>query len=251
MNFKQRLREDGSVFGIFSKTNDPFFVEVMGRVGFDFVILDNEHGPNSPRDLYPLLLASEATGMYPIVRVGKLSDIEIQRVMDLGVAGVQIPQIQCREDAENVRLFTKYHPSGMRGVCRFVRAAQFSLKDRNEYFRDQNELTNVIHIEGMEGIGNLDEIIEVADIDIIFVGPYDLSQSLGIPGQIDHPKLWKEVEVLVEKCSKKEKYIGTFTDTFEAAQRFKNMGVKYISYQTDVGIFADSCKDVLGRLRQL
>ena len=251
MNFKQYLKEKDSVFGIFTKTNDPFFVEIMGKAGFDFVILDNEHGPNSPRDLYPLLLASEATGMYAVVRVGKLSDIEIQRVMDMGVAGVQIPQIQCRKDAENVRLYTKYHPRGMRGMCRFVRAAEFSLKGSNDYFSEQNELTNVIHIEGMEGIRNLDEIIKVPDIDIIFVGPYDLSQSLGIPGQVDHPKLLKEVEGLVEKCKKKEKYIGTFTDTFEAASRFKKMGVKYISYQTDVGIFADSCKEILENLRQI
>ena len=91
MNFKQYFKEKDSVFGIFTKTNDPFFVEIMGRAGFDFVILDNEHGPNSLRQMYPLLLASEATGMYPVVRVGKLSDIEIQRVMDMGVAGVQIP----------------------------------------------------------------------------------------------------------------------------------------------------------------
>jgi len=189
--------------------------------------------------------------MYPIVRVGKLNDIEIQRIMDLGVSGVQIPQIQCRKDAESMRWYTKYHPKGMRGVCRFVRAAQFSLKDRNDYFNEQNELTNVIQIEGMQGICNLEEIIEVPDIDIIFVGPYDLSQSLSIPGQVDHPKLLKEVEALVEKCKKKEKYIGTFTDTFEAARHFSKMGVKYISYQTNVGIFADSCKEILGHLRRL
>ena len=89
------------------------------------------------------------------------------------------------------------------------------------------------------------------DIDVIFVGPYDLSQSLGIPGQVDNPKLLKEVEVLVEKCKKKGKYIGTFTDILEATARFKKMGVKYISYQTDVGIFADSCKEILESLHQL
>ena len=92
--FKEYLNEKDTVYGVFAKTNDPFFIKVMGKAGFDFVILDNEHGPNAVRETYPLILASEASGMYPIVRVGKLEDITIQRIMDLGVAGVQIPQIQ-------------------------------------------------------------------------------------------------------------------------------------------------------------
>ena len=130
MNFNEYLETKDAVYGVFTKTNDPFFIEILGRAGFDFVILDSEHGPNDPRALYPLIMAASLNEMYPIVRVPKLTDIDIQRVMDLGVAGVQIPQIQCKEDALQVRQFTRFYPKGLRGVCRFVRPADFSLKDK-------------------------------------------------------------------------------------------------------------------------
>jgi 4-hydroxy-2-oxoheptanedioate aldolase len=249
LGFRRFLDENDVVYGVFSKTCDPFFVEAIGRAGFDFVILDNEHGPNAPRDLYPLIIAAALNDLYPIVRVGKLDALEIQRVMDLGVSGIQIPQIQSREDADMVRRFTRFHPRGERGVCRFVRAADFSIKAKENYFEEQNSITNIIHIEGMEGVRHFDEIIEVEDIDVVFIGPYDLSQSLGVTGQIEHPRVLKEIENLISRCRTTGKYIGIFTESIDGARRYKEMGVKYISFSVDIGIFAESCTRIIGELR--
>ncbi len=249
-NFKEYLEAKDAVFGVFTKTNDPFFIEILGRAGFDFVILDSEHGPNDLRALYPLIMAARLNNMYPVVRVPKLTDIDIQRVMDLGVSGVQIPQIQCKEDALNVKRYTRFHPKGLRGLCRFVRPADFSLKDKNEYFAEQNDVTTIIHIEGVEGINNLDEIIQVEDIDIIFIGPYDLSQSMGIPGEVEHPKLLVEIEKIVEKCKTYKKHIGIFTENVPLALKYKALGIKYISYSVDVGIFAEACSSIVKQLNE-
>ena len=196
-------------------------------------------------------MAAWLSGVYPIVRVGKLSDIEIQRVLDLGVAGVQIPQVQSHTHAEDVRRFTKFHPNGARGVCRYVRPADFSLMDKTAYFAAQNQLTTVIHIEGSEGINNFDQIIQVPDIDVVFIGPYDLSQSLGLPGQVDHPAVLAEIEALVGKCRLHDKAVGIFTDSPTASARYKRMGVKYIACAVDVGIFAQACADTVKQLRHL
>ncbi len=251
-SFKNFLNEKDTVYGIFAKTNDPFFIKVMGDAGFDYVILDNEHGPNGIRETFPLVQTAWRTGMYPVVRVGKLMDIEIQRTLDLGVAGVQIPQIQCREDAEKVRRFSKFHPKGRRGVCAFVMAANGGLMDKNEYFQSQNEdVAVIIHIEGVEGIERFDEIIDVEDIDVIFVGPYDLSQSLGIPGQVDDPRLVGEISKLVDKCREKKKNMGIYVDNIETAKRYKDLGVKYISISVDVNIFARAVKGIHDDLRAL
>jgi 4-hydroxy-2-oxoheptanedioate aldolase len=225
-------------------------VEATGRAGWDFVILDNEHGPNSPRELYPLLMASSLSGLYPIVRVGKLDALEIQRVLDLGVAGVQIPQIQCRQDAEKVAQYTRFYPKGKRGVCRFVRAADFSLKEKESYFRDQNEVVTIIHIEGMEGVDNFEDIVEVEEIDIVFIGPYDLSQSLGVTGQVDHPKVMEEIKNLIRRCKEKKKHIGIFTESTEGARAYRELGVKYISFSADVGIFAGACQRIINELQR-
>jgi len=251
-SFREFLDEKETVYGVFAKTNDPFFIKVIGRAGFDYVILDNEHGPNGIRETFPLVMTAWQTGMYPIVRVGKLQDIEIQRTLDLGVAGVQIPQIQCREDAESARRFSKFYPKGKRGVCAYVMAADGGLMDKNDYFRSQNEdVAVIIHIEGVEGIERFDEIIQVEDIDVIFVGPYDLSQSLGIPGQVDNPILTDEIAKLVDKCKAKNKNMGIYVDNVQTAQRYKDLGIKYISISVDVNIFARAVKELADDLRAL
>jgi 4-hydroxy-2-oxoheptanedioate aldolase len=171
--------------------------------------------------------------------------------MDLGVAGIQIPQIQSREDAEKVREYTRFYPTGQRGVCRFVRAADFSLKDKEAYFKEQNLISNIIHIEGMEGVRNFDQIIEVEGIDVVFIGPYDLSQSLGLTGQVEHPEVLQEIEKLIARCREQGKHIGIFTETVAGAARYKELGVKYISYSVDVGIFASACSEIAEKLQNL
>jgi 4-hydroxy-2-oxoheptanedioate aldolase len=183
--------------------------------------------------------------VYPIVRVPKLTEIDIQRVLDLGVAGVQIPQIQCKADAEKVKEYCRFYPKGMRGLCRYVRPADYSLKDKGTYLKEQNEVTTIIHIEGVKGLNNLDEILEVDELDVIFIGPYDLSQSLGIPAQVSHPRLLTEIEKIVKKCSERGKMVGIFTDDLPTALKYKAMGIKYISYSVDVGIFSVACKEAV------
>lgn len=249
MNFNDCLRDNETVFGTFAKTSDPLLIQALGLAGFNFVILDNEHGPNSTRDLLPLILAAENAGLYPIVRVSRLDALEIQRTLDLGVAGIQVPQVNTREDAMNVVRYSKFHPLGARGMCTFVRPGGFSLKDKHDYFREQNQLTTVIHIEGLEGLNNLESILEVDGIDVIFIGPNDLSQSMGIPGQVDHPDLVSAIGGLVDQCRQRNKHIGIFADTLEKARQYREMGIKYIGYSVDVGIFARACSEITSGLR--
>ena len=239
------------LFGPFMKTADPFFSEAAARAGFDFMIFDAEHGPNSPREMIPLILTAESHGCIPVVRVGSLSQIEIQRTLDMGVGGVQIPQIETREDAEKAVLFSKFHPQGMRGVCRYVRAADYSLKDKSEYFAQQNrDVAVIIHIEGERAVSNIDAIISVSGIDVIFIGPYDLSQSLGVPGEISHPRVTEAIEVIAQKCRVAGKCAGIFADSADTAKRYAEMGIGYVATSVDVGIFTSGCcallKDIKG-----
>jgi 4-hydroxy-2-oxoheptanedioate aldolase len=247
----ERLSKENPSYGVFAKTNDPFFIEILGKAGFDFVILDSEHGPNSPREMYPLILASRASGLFPIVRVGTLSETDIARALDLGVAGVQVPQLSTAEQAQNAAQWSRFSPRGSRGVCRFVRAADFSLQARAEYFKRANEVTVIGMVEGAEGIRNLDEILEVEGIDVLFVGPYDLSQALGVIGEVEHPLVLKEIEAIVAKCKARNRTVGSFVDNIATAKRYKELGVKYLAYSVDVGIFASACKDLINELRVL
>jgi 4-hydroxy-2-oxoheptanedioate aldolase len=246
-----RLSIAGPVYGVFAKTNDPFFIEILGKAGFEFVILDGEHGPNSPRDMYPLVLASWASGLLPIVRVSTLSETNIARALDLGIAGVQVPQLGTAEQARQAAEWSRFAPKGSRGVCRFVRAADFSLRPSDEYFALANEISVIGMVEGVAGVRNLDEILEVDGIDVLFIGPYDLSHALGVIGDVENPLVLKEIEVIVAKCNARNRTVGTFVDNLASAKRYKELGVKYLAYSVDVGIFADACQEISTELRAL
>ena len=246
--FKEKLHSEG-VIGIFSKTSDPGIIESMGYAGADYVILDLEHGPNSVQSVQNLIRAAQISGILPIVRVKESCASVMSEVLDIGAGGIQVPQITTKEEALAVMERTKFSPLGSRGVCRFVRAANYSSKDRFEYFDQANKTLTIMQIEGCEGIGNIDEILSVEGIDVIFIGPYDLSQSLGVPGQIDNPMVKEKMMEIIEKCSKKGITVGTFTDTYENAVKWKKAGVKYISYSVDMGIFTDAVKDIVSTIK--
>ena len=245
---RERLAGEEPLCGVFSKTSDPFFIEILGQSGFDFVILDREHGPNSVRELYPLVMAAWLNDLYPVVRVGSLEESEVQRVLDLGVAGIQVPHIESEADADRARRYIRFHPQGSRGVCRFVRAAEFSVMDRAAYFAAQNEVASILMIEGSSGVANAEAICQSPGHDVVFVGPYDLSQSLGIPGQISDSRVTSLVESIVATCRANGRHAGVFVDTIAAARKYRALGVKYIAYSVDVGIFANACLELRAAL---
>ncbi len=247
-NFKENLNKDG-VVGIFSKTCDPGFIETLGFAGADYVILDLEHGPNSVQSVQNLIRGAQIAGIMPIVRVKENCESVMSEVLDIGAGGIQVPQITTKEDAQKVMDKAKFSPLGERGVCRFVRAANYSAKNCFEYFKEENEKVIVLQIEGQEGIDNIDDILTVDGIDVLFIGPYDLSQSLGVPGEIDNPIVEEKMIEIIEKCNEKNITVGTFVDTKENALKWKKTGVKYISYSVDMGIFHDAVTDIVKTIK--
>ena len=238
----------GVVLGPFSKSTDPAFVEIMGRSGFDFVVLDLEHGPNTVLSLQNLIRAAEVSGLLPIVRVKEDIPSLIGEVLDVGAGGIQVPKITCRRDVEEVVRVARFAPRGMRGVCRFVRAAGYSATDRYEYFAQANDTVLILQLEGMDAVKNVDEILSVPGVDIIFIGPYDLSQSLGIPGEVDNPRVVEAMRTIVERCVRSRVTVGTFVDTIESARKWREAGVRYLCYSVDVGLFTEKCRDVVQSL---
>jgi 4-hydroxy-2-oxoheptanedioate aldolase len=245
----RKLISERSVVGTFSKSQDPAFIEIIGHAGFDFVVLDLEHGPNSVLSLQNLIRAAEVTGLFPIVRVKEDTPSLISEVLDVGAAGIQVPKISSRKEAEEVLQAARFDPLGMRGVCRFVRAADYSSLDRYEYFARANTTMIVMQLEGLSAVENLQEILSVPGWDIAFIGPYDLSQSLGITGQVDDPRVTQMMKTIVDECVKRNVVVGTFVDTIEEARKWSAAGVKYLCYSVDVGLFTEKCHEVVRSLR--
>ena len=247
--FKSKLRES-YVVGPFSKTSDPAFIEIMGYAGWDFVIIDLEHGPNSVETVQNLIRAAQIANIFPIVRVKENTPPVIKEVLDIGAGGIHVPQIINVDAAKEVMELAKFAPQGMRGVDRFSRAADYSAMDKFKYFKEANEAVIILGLEGKEAIEKVDDIISVEGIDVIFAGPYDISQSLGITGQFDHPRVAEKVAEIVHKCAPKGIAVGNFVETIESAKKWIDLGVKYISYSVDVGIFHDACQEIIQGIKK-
>ena len=197
-----------------------------------------------------MVRAAKLTGMSAVIRVLDNDPVMISRALDIGADAVQVPQISTKEDAEQVVRAAKFSPLGERGVCRYVRAAEYTNIDKYAYFDKANKDTLVIiQVEGEEGVKNIEDILSVDGIDVIFLGPYDLSQSLGVPGQVDHPKVTEMMEEVIAAARERGKAVGTFVDTIEAGSKWIELGVQYISYSVDVGIIMEKCKDTVEKLR--
>jgi len=239
-HLKEALQDGKVVFGPFLKFTDPAIVEIIGFAGFDFAIIDAEHGPISMENAQNMIRAAESVNLTPIIRVGNNDEALILRAMDIGAQGIEIPQINSKADAVRAVKSVKYSPQGERGVCRYVRAAKYS---------SNKETMIIAHIEGVEGIKNLDEILLVPGIDVVFIGPYDLSQSLGVPGEVNHPLVKEKMKEVVLKCKKNKVAIGTFADDIKTAKSWVSLGVQYMAFSVDVGILYEVSRGIVRQLK--
>ena len=152
LKFREKIKNNEFVYGIFTKSQDPMFVEIQGISEYDFVILDSEHGPYSVSQQQNNIRAALLRGLLPIVRVSELSENMIGKALDIGALGVQVPQIENAKQAKKAVKYARFYPYGERGVCRFVSAADYSAKDRNEYFKSSKDLLVILQLEGVQAI---------------------------------------------------------------------------------------------------
>lgn len=251
-NKKNEWLKKKSLIGPFIRIPRPEIVEILAIAGFDFAVVDLEHGSIMPNEVYPMILAAERHGMRLIARVPGLQENYIKWLLDLGIGGLQIPHIKTADDAKKAIEFSKFHPTGSRGLCRFVRAAEFSNINKEQYIAETNQKNIIIlQIEGKEGVDNIEEIAKVPGIDILFIGPYDLSQSLGVTGQIWHKEVINRIEHVLDVCNKKKLATGVFTDTLEGISKWHAKGIKYLNYRIEVELLLSYAKTQLSEIRQI
>jgi 4-hydroxy-2-oxoheptanedioate aldolase len=249
-NIRAALKQGQVVLGSFFRLPSPDLAEVFGEAGFDFVIIDQEHGAVSVEATANLVRACDLVGMAAIVRIPDSLPWLIQHALDVGALGVQAPQVGTVSDAQRVVRASKFAPVGSRGVCRNVRAARYSARDRFAYMEESNRDTLVVvQIESKEGIGNLAGILSVPGIDVVFLGPYDLSQSLGLPGQVDHPKVRSTMQQAVAACRLAGVAAGVYADSAEAVRHWVGAGVQYVAVGVDTALIYTLTRKFVSELR--
>ena len=233
--------------GVFVKCPHAEMIEAIGLAGFDFAVVDMEHTPLGPRDLYPLVLAAECRGVALVVRIPSKDDAYFKWCRDLDISAIQVPHVESKDDALRAIEQSYFSPQGGRGLCRFVRAAGFSAIPKEKYLREANDRNRLIlQIEGRRGIENLPQIVEVMPAEAsIFIGPYDLSQSLGKPGQIWDPEVVAAMEKIVGLCRDRGIGVGTFTDTPDGISHWASRGVSFVEYASDLHLFMQGAASIV------
>jgi len=237
---KDQLRQKPCI-GIFSKTLDSALVEATGLAGLDFIILDTEHGPASLETLHQHVRAAQVGGLAPVIRVKDPDAQAIGAALDTGAAGVQVPNINTADQARAAIEAARFHPQGRRGVCRFVRGAAFGSQTKQDYFRQANDKLLVLQVEGLKGVENLDAILALEGFDVLFVGPYDLSQSVGKPGEVDAPEVRRLIAQIGDRARARGILLGAFCDTPDNARHLRDAGFHYLAYSVDIHIYLDAC----------
>ena len=232
---RQRLAEGPELVATFAIVPAPEVVELIGLAGFDAVIIDTEHGAFGNESLGPLILAARAHGLYALVRVRAVEPSLIGAALDAGADGVVVPQIATAAEARMALDAARFAPAGRRGANPYVRAAGY-LADASWFEQANAEAATVLMIEGKEGIDALDEILVTPGLDAIFVGPFDLSHALGVPGLVDHPLVLETVEAIVASAQSRGVATAAFAPSPELARRWRDRGVRMVAYGVDTGL---------------
>lgn len=237
---KKRLKDGDVLFGPLVQVPSPALVEVLGLAGFDFVVFDREHGALSVMDIETLARGCGSTGIASLVRLRSSVAAEISAALDTGVAGVHVPRVESPETARAIVKAARFCPAGERGLNPFVRAASYSYQPVEDFVGESNaEVVVVICVEGATALEKLDQILAVDGIDVIFLGPYDISHALGIPGQVNHPRVVKAVSDAMQKVVRSGLAAGVFTSTIEGARLWSKQGAQYIVFSVDTRLYLE------------
>lgn len=246
---KAKLKAGETVIGCFMRTPDPSLVEFLGYQGWDFLIFDGEHGVIDPERCEHMVRAAELRGVTPIARVPANEPHLILRYLDTGAQGVHVPWVNTGAATEAAIRAIKYHPRGIRGLGGVRATGYGQVMPYGEYIQKANaETLSIIHIETAEAVDNIEDILAVEDVDVVYIGPTDLSHSVGLAGQSNHPTVQKLLDRVVEATIKTDVALGIIVKNPEAAHEWQARGARYIVITLE-GILGPACRTFIEQSR--
>lgn len=247
---RRKLKSGEVVIGCFVGFPSAEVVEICGYSGYDFVMIDAEHGPISPHDAYHMVLAAEVSGTTPLIRVPRNEPSYVLRYMDIGAGGVMVPQINSADEARSVVEAVKYHPLGHRGLAQ-PRATGYGIGTTlTDYAATANDETLVIiQFENIAGLEKVPEVIKVPGVDVLLIGPSDLAQSMGYPGQLRHPEVLAVIDRVCEMCAGSDVALGTIAPNADATNKLIEQGFRMIAPGAS-GILSNWSRDYLSHVNR-
>jgi 2-keto-3-deoxy-L-rhamnonate aldolase RhmA len=247
---KRALREGRPTSGAWLHLCSGISAEIMSRAGFDWLLIDMEHGHGDLQTLLSQLQAIEGSETIPVVRVQWNDPAIIKRVLDMGAYGVMVPWIGGRAEAEAAVRAAKYPPDGIRGIAGSHRAGGYGRHAAEYWKRANDEVLVVLQVETRAAVEEIDQIVKIPGIDVIFIGPGDLSTALGHMGNPGHPDV-QAVFARVEAAARGAGLaLGNITRGWDQARELYAKGYQFLTLSSDTALVVQGSQDVIARYRQ-
>jgi len=247
---KELVESRRPAIGTWVSFTDPYLVELIADVGFDWLLIDTEHIPISRESLRTILMAMKGSPSVPVVRLASNSPDHFQTALDLGAQGVVVPMVSSRHEAAQAVRFCRYPPIGTRGFSP-TRASRY-FQDLEQYAATANgEISLIVQIETPEAVANIDGILATSGIDGIFIGPSDLASFMNLPARTNHPEVERVVGKLIDSACARSMPFGLPTWTADECLSYVKRGARLLTIGSDLHFLANSARSGLSGIRQL
>jgi 4-hydroxy-2-oxoheptanedioate aldolase len=249
-SIRSRIRAGETLFGAWAGLGSPLAVELLGRAGFDWIVVDLEHGAATESELLGHLTAIEGSGAAALVRPQSAERLRMGRALDLGAEGLVIPRLAAADQVREAVTFLRYPPEGQRGVALLTRGARLGSVTHAEVGTLNRDIVGIVQIETPSALAQADEIASIDGVDVLFVGPADLSHSLGVPGRFDDATYLAGLHSVVAACRAHGKAAGILLYDPASFRAHLELGFTFVGLGADLSFLAGGGKAALGVARQ-
>lgn len=244
------LREGQKTAGAWVQIASPLTAEILARAGFDWLLIDMEHGPGDILTLISQLQAMQGTGVTPLARAPWNDFVVIKRILDAGVHGLLVPYVNTKEEAESAAQACRYPPQGIRGVSGSPRAQGFGQNVRDYLDRANDEILLLLAVETPLAVANLDDILTIEGLDGVFIGPMDLATNMGFLGSPGNPTVQAAIAKTEEKVLAAGKVLATVSGSWTQAQQLYQRGYQMVTLMADGISLAKLAAENVARFRK-
>ena len=248
-SFRDRALARETLFGLFLDLGSAVSAEACAAAGYDWLLIDLEHGAATEADLLGLIQSVEVGGSIPLVRPQSGERLRIGRALDMGAPGIMVPRLDTADQAREAVTFLRYPPDGVRGVAIRVRGAGLGTFGHDQLRTLNERLLGIVQIESLGGLREADAIAALDGVDVLFVGPADLTHALGVPGQFDHPSYVAALDAVAAACRAHGKAAGILVYDTAVVPRHLELGFTFVGIGSDAAFVANEAKRYLAAVR--
>lgn len=240
---KQKIKTGKTLLGTWCEIPSPEFINVLAQAGMDFVIIDMEHGAMDYEMAGKMVMAAQVEGCSPIIRVPVNDESAILRALEVAAEGIIVPHIETAEERRRVVCAVKFPPEGIRSLNPYTRAGGYRWQPGFTGTENKNSVVAIL-VESPKGIENIREIVDDKNLDIVYMGSYDISAALGFPGETKNPKVEQTIRDMTKIVLKSQKTASCLFHNQEDLRFFKKIGMKMLCYKVDTSIVFDEISKI-------